>query len=120
MKKLISLLLCCMFLFGCTTTRNVVEPNSYQILDDGVKYYDYDIEILSDPEGADIEWNKKIIGTTPLTKTFNGYIGTLNKIVVKAYPADNGQYVQTIILGGTEPIPNTLYFNMNEEPAKIR
>lgn len=76
-------------------------------------------EIISEPPGAHIEVDSNYVGTTPVTVTLEqdglGYLS--DTIVVKALPVIDGQYTQTKILHWEDPVPKTLYFQMNLVPA---
>ena len=119
MEKLLAVLLC-LGLVGCASTPTV--PITYQdnsvVFENGYKYINYEVDIISDPPGAKIEWNNDYIGETPCKKIINGYltmIDYLYLVKVVANPVSPGQYVQTKVLT-QDPLPRTIYFNMNLGP----
>lgn len=121
MKKIIALLALVVLISGCATSQ---EPNTvFKTVDffyDMAEYHykDYEIEIISEPPGAKIEWNNEFIGTTPLKKIING-TGGFGRFIIKAYPISGGQYVQTKILTSMydNPLPRKIYFDMNLAPV---
>ena len=108
MKKLLLILLCVTFV-GCAT----IPPNSYQQTPYGFTYNNYEIEIISEPSGAKIEWNNDYIGTTPLKRILNGDNSTLSSVEIIAHPVYEGQRAQTKKISGWNPFPKTIYFDMN-------
>ena len=107
-KKCLMIAVLFVFIAGCATPK----PNSYILRNWAYEYTDYRLQIIYDPPGARIEWNEDYIGRTPLTRILNGRIGYVGgHIRVKAYPVFAGQHTQTKIL--TNPIPRTIYFDMN-------
>lgn len=115
MQKLICLFIMIILVSGCTTTAPI-PYNSYGVgygFDSGYVYNNYEFEIVSDPPGAKIEWNNDYIGTAPMRKTYNG---EMPEIVIKAYPTYAGQFVQVKILSKHQPLPRTIYFDMNLAP----
>ena len=87
-----------------------LEKNSYHY------YNEYEVEIVSDPPGAEIEWDGEYVGQTPVTYKLTGRKSFINKAVVKAYPIESGQYMQTKVL--RHPVPKKIYFDLNLAPAK--
>ena len=76
-------------------------------------------EVISEPSGARIEVDNDYMGTTPLTVKLrqDGFGKLSNTIVVRALPIFDGQYTQTKVLHWEDPVPKTLFFQMNLVPA---
>ena len=106
MKKMVILLALGASLFGCAAN------SCYNF--DGYAYYTYEIEIISDPPGAKIEWNNEYKGETPLKLTLDG---SYNNVHLIAYPAGPGQYTQEKYLSNANQIPRKIYFNMYLRPV---
>lgn len=123
MRKILTLGLC-LGLIGCATLQQrEQEPNTCIFIADSYfplasywSYKDYEIEIISDPPGAKIEWDNEYIGVTPLKKIMNGIRTWRKEIIVKAYPTLPGQYVQIKYLY-ENPLPRKIYFDMNLRPT---
>lgn len=73
-----------------------------------------EVRVVSDPPGAVIEIENDVKGRTPCTTTLlalpNGNL--LGGVSIKAIPTRPGDYVQTKLLRGSQPLPRTLFFNM--------
>ncbi len=120
MEKTVSFVLIVLisgFFFGCATTQTKQYYDDCVETSTGYDYYSYRIEFISDPPGAKIEWNNDYIGETPLAMRYDGHLGFLAKIIVRAYPLFSGQFVQTKIISGTSRIPRRIYFDMSLRPA---
>lgn len=105
-------------LISCQPEYLSLEKNSSE--DDGfsILYNEYEINIISDPPGAKIEWDGDLIGTTPYKYIVTGRRGKGSGItVVKAYPIKEGQYLQTKFLYPNAFLPKTIYFNLNLRPT---
>jgi hypothetical protein len=116
MKKILFLLLC-LGLAGCATIPyQKMPPNSYYRDIHGESWYkDYEIEIISDPPGAKIEWDNEYMGETPCKIIFKGRWLGIKPIIVIAYPTQPGQYSQIKALN-RNPLPRKIYFNMYLKP----
>lgn len=116
MNVLITVLIC-VALIGCATVPR--QPNTVYDTSWSYKtYYQYEVEIISDPPGAKIEWNNDYIGTTPVRRILNGDVGLLASTTIKAYPVTPGQCVQTKYIPGDQIFPHTIYFDMSLRPIQ--
>ncbi len=120
MKKILMLLLC-LGLAGCATTRSIIPG----------QYCDQYAEIISDPPGAKIEINNQYHGETPITihftrQTYVDYSENLfqgeakfvaSSFTIIANPILAGQFKQAKYIGPYDAIPNKIYFNMNLGPV---
>ena len=79
---------------------------------------EYEIEIISDPPGAIIEWGNNYIGKTPLIYKYTGKIGVFASWTVTATPAYPGGYTQTKYFKGSNVLPRKIYFNTNLRPVR--
>ena len=113
-KYFLFLLICVPFISGCAT----VNPNSY-IWDtwyNQIFYNNYEIEFISNPPGAKIEFNNTYIGDAPLIQKLNGYqSGTT---VITAIPIYPNQYTQTKTIRSNQAVPRRMYFDMNLYPIE--
>ncbi|MFC1632473.1 hypothetical protein ACFL1I_05805 [Candidatus Omnitrophota bacterium] len=111
MLKTILITWLCLILLGCATANPRARLNEYSLgaFGRGYEYNDYEIEIISDPPGSEIEWNDRTIGYTPIDMKLKGSYGG---IYLRAYPSEPGQCLQTIYLSGSNPIPRRIYFDM--------
>lgn len=124
MRKILMLLLFFYFVIGTTGCATITQPpnsvvarrNPYNIFP-FYSYKDYEIEIISDPPGAKIEWNNEYLGEAPLEQVLTGDMGSLTSIMVIANPVYPGQYVQHKLFTGDKPIPKRIYFNMSLIPT---
>ncbi len=115
MKKIFVLLMVCLIVSGCATP---TKPNSVTSgFYGGFDYKQYKVQIISEPPGAKIEIDNDYVGTTPLTQVLDGHVGMFTTSVIKAYPIEQGQYVQTKIIYGNQHMPRKIYFNMNLKPV---
>lgn len=93
------------FVAGCATTDNY-PPAGY------TRFNQYEIEIISEPPGARIEWNNQFLGFTPLTQVLHGdYSHSGGYVKVVAHPKEPGRATDIKILK-YEEMPNTIYFDM--------
>lgn len=111
--------LLCLCLQGCATTQTQSLYDDCVETYTGYDYYSYRIEFVSEPPGAKIEWNNEYVGETPIAIRYDGHLGLLAKITVRAYPLFSGQFIQTKIISGTSRIPRRIYFDMNLKPAPL-
>lgn len=124
MRKILMLFLFFYFVIGTTGCATITQPpnsvvtrmNPYNLFP-SYSYKDYEIEIISDPPGAKIEWNNEYLGEAPLEQVLTGDMGFLTSIMVIANPVYPGQYVQHKLLTGDKPIPKRIYFNMSLIPT---
>lgn len=122
MVRCIVLIVTFFLLSGCATSSSYITPGSNA-------YYDQFVEIISDPTGAKIEINNQYMGETPLKVRFTrqtvvDWVTSWGEtkfvpspFIIKAYPVQSGQYLQTKYIGSYDGIPTKLYFNMNLEPT---
>ncbi len=118
-NQLIKSQITCVFLaslalVGCAT----MSPNTYVMDYNGYTYYQYKVEIISNPPGAKIEINNDYVGDAPITRTVNGNWGMLADTIIRAIPTQPGQFVQTKYLPGTQPFPSRIYFDMSLGPVQ--
>ena len=112
MKISVMLIIISLLLVGCAT------PNTFYQTGYGIQYHQYEINIISEPPGAKIEWNNEYIGEAPIARIMNGHMGVLaGQIVVKALPSEEGQYTQTKLLKCNFRIPKVIYFDMRLKPV---
>lgn len=121
MKKsvlFLALLFVSVLLMGCAAmmANNSVGPDWMAT---GYTYNNYEIEIISDPPGAKIEWDNEYMGKAPLKTIRHGHRGNASgPTIVKAYPVKTGQYTQVKILNARRPYPRKIYFNMYLRPVR--
>lgn len=79
-------------------------------------------EIISNPPGAKIEINDEYVGDTPifvkLPRISRRSGNIYEKISVKAYPSQPGQYTQKKLIDTRRRVPARLLFDMNLEPVQ--
>ena len=86
-------------------------------------HWHHTFDIISDPQGADIEVNGDYLGQTP-TKYTVEYTDPINdeiSLIIKAMPRAESQYVQTKYLvlkpHHAETMPKKVFFNMYLVPT---
>lgn len=77
----------------------------------------YKIEITSEPQGVKIELNNNLIGITPMTYLIDGEYAYNEYFIFKAYPIENGQYLQTKLIKLSTKLPRNIYFYMKLHPV---
>lgn len=121
MNKILSIILVVsLMLSGCASLLySGMRENSSKYYSDGCGgryffYKNYEIEIISDPPGAKIEWDGDYIGITPLKHTINGpYNGPDSFIRIVAYPIYDGQQTQVKFTRLNKFLPRKIYFDMD-------
>jgi len=77
--------------------------------------------IDSDPPGARIEMNESVLGNAPLDVTLpqhGEYHQLRGKVVLKAYPAKEGEYKQEKVLFYRQQVPDRVLFIMTQPPPQ--
>ena len=121
MGKYLVLIIClCLSVSGCAAKHGIqmlIAPeNSGKRVSKSFYYKNYEIEILSEPPGASIEWNNEYLGETPLTYTYDGMRRLKrSEVIVKAYPKDKSQKEQVKVLESNVKLPSKICFFMEED-----
>ena len=125
MKKLLAMMLC-FGLAGCGTLPTTPTPISVDKVPSGQCVYDnnayvyvcnnFTMQFISDPTGAKIEIENNYIGDTPVTQRWNGQYNSYTSWIVKAYPTQGGQFVQTKVIKMNQ-LPQKVYFDLSLGPV---
>lgn len=129
--KLILITISCLSLCSCEAMKNLresdaakqigsfhlnpVQPDNYWYNGSSYEYNSYEIQITSVPVNARIEWNGKIIGTTPFTYKFSGTLDTGERINVRAFPISDTLAAQESVLKVTRELPREIHFDFNKK-----
>ena len=111
MKKIVIILSLSLFFSSCVIT--APQGGYLKVGYTHFLYNNFNIEIISDPAGAVIEWDNQYMGVTPLTIPMTGKMGNAITATIKATPKISGQYVQYKVL--RNPLPSKIYFNMKKD-----
>ncbi|MFO1461930.1 MAG: PEGA domain-containing protein [Verrucomicrobiota bacterium] len=114
MKPAIATTVATILLFGCATP----PEKEHQVV----------TEIISEPPGARIEVNGNYIGEAPVTTRIRHHPSdrvVMGKVVIRALPRSEGQYVQEKVFQGPEypfdphhdVVPERVFFDMKLKPA---
>ncbi len=131
MKKILLLIFCCVLLSSCETVNyiqndeklktagafelNPVRPNSYWYNGNSYEYNEYEIEITAGPSQARIEWDGKVIGTTPFIYGFTGILDKDDYIRVRAVPMDGRFPAQEATLRIRKELPRKIHFDLERK-----
>lgn len=131
MIRIIALIVCCLLLSSCETVRSVyaeetldtigsfelnpVQPNHYWYNGKSYEYNEYEIEITAEPSRAQIQWNGKNIGTTPLVYRFTGTLDRDDYIKVRAAPLDENLPAQEAKLRVRTELPRKIHFDLDKK-----
>lgn len=113
-----TIILLCFCICGCFKLReNSVQGDCCFESATGYDYCSYRILINSEPQGVEIEWDKKYIGKTPKEIVYSGHVDWSTELMVRAYPLFSGQFIQTKIIPGSSRIPKEIFFDMYYNPS---
>ena len=131
MIRLLILIVICMVLSSCETIKNIqndenlntmtsfelnpVQPNNYWYNGKSYEYNEYEIEITAGPGQARIQWNGKLIGTTPLIYKFTGILDKDDYIRVRVLPIDENVPAQDATLRVRTELPRKIHFDLKKK-----
>ena len=134
MKKIIILMFCCAMLSSCETLKeiqdakivdrvssfqlNPVQANNYWYNGKSYEYNVYEIEITSSPGSADIQWNGKHIGVTPMVYRFTGVIDIDERLVMRAVPIGGKLPPQEAAMRVRTELPRKIHLNLNKNETE--
>jgi len=94
---------------------NPVQPNNYWYNGKSYEYNEYEIEITAGPGQARIQWNGKLIGTTPLIYKFTGILDKDDYIRVRVLPIDENVPAQDATLRVRTELPRKIHFDLKKK-----
>lgn len=131
MTKVLLLILMCITLSSCETLNNIqnsdlvdkignfqltpVQPNNYWYNGKSYEYNAYQIEITSGPVRANIKWDGKSIGTTPMVYSYSGTLNNDDNVRVRAIPLDENIPSQEAVLNINKELPRKIQFDLNKK-----
>jgi hypothetical protein len=94
---------------------NPVQPNTYWYNGKSYEYNEYEIEIISEPCNAIIQWDGKTIGTTPFKYYYSGILDKDDRVTIRAIPADENFPPQNAVLKIRTELPRKINFDLNKK-----
>ena len=131
MIKTLLMILLCISLSSCETLKEIqnspglktvgsfklgsINENNYWYDGKSYEYNEYKIEITSEPVPAKIQWNGKIIGTTPLVYNYSGILDRDERVVMRAIPLDGELPAQEAVLRVRTELPRKINFDLQKK-----
>jgi hypothetical protein len=91
-----------------------VQENNYWYDGRSYEYNGYEIKVTSEPSPAIIQWNGKVIGTTPFTYRYTGTIDRDDRVTVCAIPKDEKLPAQEATLRIRTELPRKIHFDLDK------
>lgn len=88
--------------------------NDYWYNGSSYEYNEYEIQILSWPVKARVQWNGKYIGTTPFIYKFTGVLDTGERIVLRAMPVSEDMAAREAELKIDKELPREIRFDFRK------
>jgi len=131
MSRIILAIFLCMILSSCATLEemqqseslnkvgsfqlNPVQLNNYWYDGKSYEYNSYEIKVKSEPIQAKVEWEGKVIGTTPFIYRYTGILDLDDHITVRAIPVDRELPAQEHILRIRKELPREIRFDFSKK-----
>jgi hypothetical protein len=94
---------------------NPVQENSYWYDGKSYEYNKYEIEMTSAPDLAIVQWNGKMIGTTPFVYGYTGTLDRDERVVIRAIPKDGNLIPQEAVFRVRTELPRKIHFDLNKD-----